>query len=92
MGRKNEAWQKHSRQQKILEMVSQPGGASSQQMVETFRIARATIIQDIKDLRRQGHPIQTSSMKTEHGIYVAVFELLRTPKRSSGNTHAASAR
>ena len=79
------------RQSRILQMVSQPGGATSSRLAEYFRVDRGQIVNDIRDLRAQGYPIQTSSMTTEGGMYMAVFEMPRIPKMSSQNTPAASA-
>ena len=64
----------HFRQEKIIKLLS-VGKASSAKMAQRFNVSRGQIIQDIRDLRRSGYPIQTSSMTTERGMYVAVFEL-----------------
>lgn len=63
------------RRQRILECVSQPGGSTGNRMAEKFNVARGTILKDIAALRRQGYPIQVSSMITEDEMYVAVYEL-----------------
>ena len=64
-----------TRRQKILECVSQPGGSTGNRMAAKFGVARGTILKDIAALRRQGYPIQVSSMITEDKMYVAVYEL-----------------
>lgn len=79
------------RQSRILQMVSKPGGATSSRLAEHFKVGRGEIINDIRVLRAKGYPIQTSSMVTEGGMYVALFEMPRIPEKSSRNTHAASA-
>lgn len=71
---------KSYRQKRILQMVAKPGGATSSRLAEYFRVGRGQIINDIRELRAKGYPIQTSSMVTENGMYVAVFELPRIPE------------
>ena len=63
------------RREDILKCVSQPGGSTGNRMAAKFKVARGTILKDIAALRRQGYPIQVSSMITEDGMYVAVYEL-----------------
>lgn len=79
------------RQSRVLKLIEKPGGATSSEMAKTLGVKRGVIINDIRDLRRKGYPIQASSMKTEDGMYQAMFELMHTPKRSSKNTPAAPA-
>lgn len=67
------------RQKKILELISKPGGMSCTRLADKFAVSRGTIINDIRDLRGMGYPIQTS-MVVERKMYSASFELLRTPK------------
>ena len=85
-------YRSHFRQKKILEILSTPGGATSSRLVETLHSSRSQIMRDIRDLRMNGYPIQVSSMKTEGGMYAAVFEL---PERywtsSQSNTPAPGA-
>lgn len=63
------------RREQILKCVSQPGGSTGNRMAKQFKVARGTILKDIAALRRQGYPIQVSSMTTEDEMYVAVYEL-----------------
>ena len=67
------------RQARILQRISEPGGSTSGSLAKELGVGRAMIINDIKDLRRKGYPIQASSMITEDGMYQAVFELMRPP-------------
>lgn len=64
-----------TRREAILKCVSQPGGSTGNRMAAKFGVARGTILRDIAALRRKGYPIQVSSMITEDGMYVAVYEL-----------------
>lgn len=68
------------RQSKVLKLISRPGGATSGAMAGMLRTTRGVIINDIKELRKKGYPIQVSSMITEDGMYQANFELMRMPK------------
>lgn len=67
------------RQARILQRISEPGGSTSGSLAKELGVGRTMIINDIKDLRRKGYPIQASSMITEGGMYQAAFELMRPP-------------
>ena len=67
------------RQSRVLEYISEPGGATGGKMAKLFKVPRGTIVRDIAELRKKGYPIQVSSMVTEDGMYQAVFELMRMP-------------
>ena len=67
------------RQNRILECIMKPEGATSGSLAKRFGVGRGTIINDIRTLRSKGYPIQTSSMVTEDGMYQAVFELRKMP-------------
>ena len=67
------------RQARILQRISKPGGSTSGSLAKELGVGRTMIINDIKDLRRKGYPIQASSMITEDGMYQAAFELMRPP-------------
>ena len=67
------------RQSRVLEYISEPGGATGGKMAKLFKVPRGTIVRDIAELRKKGYPIQVSSMITEDGMYQAVFELMRMP-------------
>ena len=67
------------RQARILQRISEPGGSTSGSLAKELGVGRTMIINDIKDLRRKGYPIQASSMITEDRMYQAVFELMRPP-------------
>ena len=56
-------------------MVSAPGGASSKKMADKLHTTTGQIVQEVRALRKRGYPIQTSTMVTEGGMYVAAFEL-----------------
>ena len=71
------------RQSRVLTLISQPGGATSSNMARRLRVTRGVILNDIKELRRKGYPIQVSSMITEDGMYQANFELMRMPMKRS---------
>ena len=71
------------RQSRVLKLISQPGGATSGTMAGILRTTRGVIINDIKELRKKGYPIQVSSMITEGGMYQANFELMRIPRAPS---------
>lgn len=68
------------RQERILDLISKPGGASATQLSERFHVGRHIIIQDVRDLRAMGYPIQTY-MKTEKNIYGVAFELVHPPTK-----------
>lgn len=70
------------RQSEILDMVSQPGGTTGNQIAKRFGVRRGTALKDIAALRHQGYPIQVSSMITEDGMYVAVYELQKYGPKS----------
>ena len=72
------------RQARILQRISEPGGSTSGRLAKELGTGRGMIINDIRDLRRKGYPIQVSSMVTEDGMYQAAFELMT-------NTPAANA-
>ena len=76
------------RQHRILELISEPGGASSNRMAKICKTTRGTILNDIKALKRKGYPIQASSMVTEDGMYVAVFEMQRAIRAASAERHS----
>lgn len=78
--RRDKKNQARFRQKKILELVSKPGGASATQLSERFHVGRHIIIQDVRDLRAMGYPIQTY-MKTEKNIYGVAFELVHLPTK-----------
>lgn len=63
------------RHEQILKYVSQAGGATGNHMAEALGVSRGTVLRDIADLRRKGYPIQVSSMVTENGMCVALYEL-----------------
>lgn len=67
------------RQKKILELISKPGGMSCTRLAKKFNVARGTIINDIRDLRAMGYPVQTS-MTVEEKMYSALFELTKPPR------------
>ena len=66
------------RQKKILELISEPGGMSCTRLAEKFHVSRGDIINDIRDLRAMGYPVQTS-MTVENKMYSALFELPKIP-------------
>ena len=66
---------REDRQTEILKMVSAPGGASSKKMADKLHTTTGQIVQEVRALRKRGYPIQTSTMVTEGGMYVAAFEL-----------------
>lgn len=68
------------RQSRVLKLIAKPGGATSGKMAGILGVTRGVIINDIKELRKKGYPIQVSSMITEDGMYQANFELMRMPK------------
>ena len=55
------------RQARILQRISEPGGSTSGRLAKELGTGRGMIINDIRDLRRKGYPIQVSSMVTEDG-------------------------
>lgn len=63
------------RQGLILKRVSEPDGVTGGRLSKELGVARGQIVRDIAALRRKGYPIQVSSMKTEDGMYQAVYEL-----------------
>ena len=65
----------HGRQREILKLLKEQGPMSSIQLARKFKVGRATIFQDVRDLKARNHPIQISSMTTEVGLYVALIEL-----------------
>lgn len=67
------------RQTRILKLIAEPGGTTSSSLAKTLGVKRGVIINDIRDLRRQGYPIQASTMRTEDGMYQAAFELMKMP-------------
>lgn len=67
------------RQKKILELISKPGGMSCTRLAEKFHVSRGDIINDIRDLRAMGYPVQTS-MTVEEKMYSALFELTKPPR------------
>ena len=67
------------RQRRILKLIQEPGGWTGSRLAEKLGVKRGVIINDIKALRRKGYPIQTSSMRTEDGMYQVVFELIKMP-------------
>ena len=67
------------RQSRILKLITTPGGATGSNLARQLGVKRGVIINDIKTLRSKGYPIQVSSMKTEDGMYQAVFELMKMP-------------
>ena len=67
------------RQKKILELISKPGGMSCTRLSKKFNVSRGTIINDIRDLRAMGYPVQTS-MTVESKMYSALFELPKIPE------------
>ena len=69
------------RQARILQRISEPGRSTSGRLAKELKVGRAMIINDIKELRRKGYPIQASSMVTEDGMYQASFELMKAPAR-----------
>ena len=75
MGQINKEAIHRYRQRKILKLLEETGNASSESMAQKFGVSRGRIIQDISELRSQGHPIQTGAMTTENGMYVVTFEL-----------------
>ena len=73
------------RQARILQRISEPGGSTSGRLAKELGTGRGMIINDIRDLRRKGYPIQVSSMVTEDGMYQAAFELMaNTPAANAG--------
>lgn len=71
------------RRSRVLKLISQPGGATSSKMAGILGVTRGVILNDIKELRKKGYPIQVSSMITEGGMYQANFELMRIPRALS---------
>ena len=69
----------YGRQLEILRLISKPGGMSCTRLADKFTVSRGTIINDIRDLRKMGYPIQTS-MVVEQKMYSASFELPRIPE------------
>lgn len=69
------------RQSRILEQLSKPGAVSSGKLAKMLKVDRGTIIKDVKELRKKGHPIQTGAMVTEDGMYQVQFELMRLPTK-----------
>lgn len=67
------------RQKKILELISKPGGMSCTRLARKLNVPRGTIINDIRDLRAMGYPVQTS-MTVEEKMYSALFELTKSPR------------
>ena len=86
-----QAERKDRRREQVLKCISQPGGATTGQIMKQARIQRGTVIGTVRELRREGHMIMASNMVTEDGMYQVVFELIRVPKRLPENTSAAYA-
>ena len=70
------------RQNRLLKILQEPGEHTGSSLAKRLGTSRGKILSDIRDLRSMGHPIQTSSMKTEDGMYQAVFELMKRPAKS----------
>ena len=69
----------YGRQLEILRLISKPGGMSCTRLADKFAVSRGTIINDIRDLRAMGYPVQTS-MTVEEKMYSALFELTKPPR------------
>jgi predicted DNA-binding transcriptional regulator YafY len=81
MGKKTGGGAAKARQAAILAILRKDSEITSNSMAKLLGVQRGTIINDIAELRKRGYPIQVSSMKTEDGMYVVVYEMAKYPPK-----------
>ena len=52
------------RQARILQRISEPGGSTSGRLAKELKVGRGIIINDIRNLRCKGYPIQVSDISS----------------------------
>lgn len=74
---------KQERQSKIVETLMNGEGTTGTKLSKRFSVSKGTILKDISELRKQGYPIQVSSMKEEGGAMAAWYEIPRFLRHTS---------